>query len=124
MNFITKKILAEAITRPEALEMLGDFRSKAEAGVFKKDGEKQDGITKDNIYEVFKEAEEEIKGRETLVVTLGVEFGKEDLQKIGEKIKGDFLLEFRYEPELLGGAKLAWKGQEKDYSLRKKLQEL
>ena len=41
MNFITKKILAEAITRPEALEMLGDFRSKAEAGVFKKDGEKR-----------------------------------------------------------------------------------
>ena len=50
----------------------------------------------------------------------------ETIPELGQKIRATFgtvLFELRFDPDLIGGCALVWKGVYKDYSLRAKIAE-
>lgn len=75
-----------------------------------------------SLDQTFHQTEEKIRQIESLTLYLARVFSEDDLAKIGQKLRKDwgqdFLMEIKYDPSLVAGTKLVWKGQMKDYSLK------
>lgn len=84
-------------------------------------------INKDNVYQVFDDLEKEIAKFIPLTIYLTFEPDEATLTQIGQygrKIFGPSLLfDVKYDPRLIAGAALVWKGVYRDYSLRSKIEE-
>lgn len=133
MGDLTQKIISDCFTKQEALTRLLELEHVAQEHFFNQaaispEQERLLGdVDKDSLDKVFGQVKEEIEGSETLVVYLAGELGQKETRVIGEKAREifekDLFLEFKVDPELLGGAALAWKGQYRDYSLKVRLEE-
>lgn len=84
-------------------------------------------FNKDNIYTIFGQLQKEITTLKLLVIYLTFEPDNDSLANIGNytrKLYGlSLLLDIKYDPNLIAGAALVWKGVYKDYSLRAKIEE-
>lgn len=84
-------------------------------------------FNKDNVYEIFTSLEIQISKLPTLTVYLTFEADDQALAQIGQftrkTLNPALLLDIKYDPNLIAGAALVWKGVYKDYSLRSRIEE-
>ncbi len=84
-------------------------------------------LNKDNLTTIFEEAQNQINNLSILTLYLTFEPDEQTITQIGEFARktfgGTILLDIKFDPNLIAGAALAWKGSYKDYSLRAKIQE-
>jgi len=82
-------------------------------------------ITERNFEQIFRQAEEQIKQIQPLVIFVPFIFANDQILEIGLYLRRNygekFLFETKIDPNLVAGAALSWKGNYKDYSLRKKM---
>lgn len=80
-------------------------------------------FNKDNVYRIFEGLEETVTKLPTLVIYLTFEPGDDTISQLGLSARQTFnlpnlLLDVRFDPGLIAGAALSWKGIYRDYSLR------
>lgn len=79
-----------------------------------------------SVYHDFEDLENSIKNIQTLTIYLPISLPLENIVEIGKYLKEsygpNFLIDLKYDPTLVAGAALAWKGIYKDYSIKQKLQ--
>lgn len=84
-------------------------------------------FNKDNFANRLGQLENVINQLQTLILYLPFEVSGEALEKIGQKARILFnpalVLDIKYNPSLLAGCALVWKGVYKDYSLKSKIEE-
>lgn len=84
-------------------------------------------FNKDNVYKIFADLENNIKALQPLVVYLSFETDDSSTSQIGifaRKIFGSMLLlDTKFDPNLIAGVALSFKGIYRDYSLRAKIEE-
>lgn len=85
-------------------------------------------INHDNVYDVFEDLEKRVNSMPVLIIYLTFEPDEVILAQIGEMARKTFsqlnlLLDIKYDPRLLAGAALSWKGVYRDYSLRARIEE-
>lgn len=119
---LAKKIIAENVTRQGALAAVVEAQHEAEEKFFNKKTAKDEDLDKP-----FDQAAAALEKVPELVVYTAVELRPEVQQKLGKKAREifdtDFFIDFKVDPDLLGGAALAWQGQYNDYSLRAQFEE-
>ncbi len=84
-------------------------------------------FNKDNIYDLFSQVEKQKESLKNLTIYLTFEPDDFTVTQIGAYARrsfGDYLLlDIKYDPNLIAGAAVVWKGIYKDYSLRAQLAE-
>lgn len=84
-------------------------------------------FTKDNLVNVFKEIENNIIKLPNLTIFLPFSWDDLVVQELGSFVRKQFgsllILEVKYDPKLIAGCALVWKGIYKDYSLKAKIEE-
>lgn len=84
-------------------------------------------FNKDNLEAIFEEFQKSISTLETLTIYLTFDPDEQTLTNLGEHVRKTFgriiMLDIKYDPNLIAGAALVWKGLYKDYSLRSKIEE-
>lgn len=133
MNTLAEQIIKNSFSKQEALSRLAELRLATEEKVFgtgslnSQQEEMVKEVNKDNLTRVFETAEGEIRETEALVVYTARELPEIMAGRLGKKARELFgetvFLDWKVDPALLGGTALAWRGQYRDYSLRKKLEE-
>ncbi len=82
-------------------------------------------FNKDNLASVFEGLQRQITQLQTLTLYLTFDPDIESIQQIGEFARRTFspliMLDIKYDPNLIAGTALVWKGVYKDYSLRSKI---
>ncbi|MBI2600943.1 F0F1 ATP synthase subunit delta [Candidatus Daviesbacteria bacterium] len=81
-----------------------------------------------NIYSLLDEMESETSKQEPLTIFLAFELPNEEISKLGSWIRVNFgqkylMLDIKYDPSLIGGCALTWKGIYHDYSVKKKIED-
>ena len=85
-------------------------------------------FNKDNVYALFKQAEDKINQLLPVVVYLPFEANDQSIAQIGQFARITFnntslLLDIKHDPGLIAGCALVWNGVYRDYSLRAKIEE-
>lgn len=84
-------------------------------------------FSKDNVYRIFADLERQSEKREVLTIYLTFQPDDLTLARIGNFARKTFglpvLLDTKFDPNLIAGCALVWKGVFKDYSLRTKIAE-
>lgn len=84
-------------------------------------------FNKDNLSEIIEGLETQINKLEVLTIFLPFDTTDEGLTQIGIYTRNTFgkvlLLDIKYNPLLIAGCAMSWKGIYKDYSLHSKIQE-
>lgn len=84
-------------------------------------------FNKDNVYQIFTDLESKINQFQPLIIYLTFEPDDAAMAQIGAFARKTFkdllLLDTKFDPNLIAGAALVWKGVYKDYSLRAKIEE-
>lgn len=82
-------------------------------------------INKNNLYQAFNGLEKEIKSIEVLAVFIPFEMPKDEVARLGMYLRQtygkNFLMELKFDPKLVAGTALSWKGIYKDYSLHQRM---
>lgn len=124
MNKLLKKIICDSFTKHEVRAKLVELKIAAWSGEEK---ELLEGVSRDNIEEVFKEANKDLDMIDTLVLSVALDFPEAVVSNVGRKARAlfgpDLLLEFKVNHDLIGGTALVWKGKYKDYSIRARFEE-
>lgn len=86
-----------------------------------------DSFTKDNLSTLITSLNSQIDKMPILTIYLPFEASEEILDQIGLKARSNFgahfLIDIKYNPLLIAGCALSWKGIYKDYSLHQKITE-
>ena len=86
-----------------------------------------DNFTKDNLSEIINKLTETINTMPILTIFLTFEANDKILDQIGPKVRttfgNNFLIDIKYNPNLIAGCALSWKGIYKDYSLQAIIEE-
>lgn len=85
-------------------------------------------FNKDNVYQIFSQLEHKISQYAVLIIYLTFVADEAVLSQIGQKARKTFanpalLLDVKYDPKLIAGTALSWKGMYKDYSLHSRIEE-
>lgn len=84
-------------------------------------------FNKDNVSSLFSELEKKVTELKTLTLYLTFEADNSSLAEIGTYARKNFgnslILDIKYDPHLIAGCALVWKGIYRDYSLRSKIEE-
>lgn len=84
------------------------------------------GFNKDNLSLTFENLQTQISNLETLTLYLNFEPDESTLTQLGEMVRKTFgrtiMMDIKYDPNLIAGAALVWRGLYKDYSLRSKIE--
>lgn len=84
-------------------------------------------FNKDNVYQIFADLENNIKSLQPLIVYLSFEADDSSTSQIGIFARKTFgsilLLDTKFDPNLIAGVALSFKGIYRDYSLRAKIEE-
>ena len=86
------------------------------------------GFNKDNVYKIFEDSEKTLTFLKPVTIYLTFEPDDTSIASIGSYAKKAFsnpllLLDIKYDPNLIAGAALVWKGVYRDYSLRSRIDE-
>ena len=83
-------------------------------------------FTKDNVYQILSTLEQEVAKLPILTIYLTFETDAATLSSIGTYARKMFgsnlMLDCKFDPNLIAGAALVWRGVYKDYSLRAKIE--
>ncbi len=83
-------------------------------------------FNKDNVYQIFTNLEEEVAHLQNLIMYLPFEPDDTTINQIGAIARQTFfpalLLDIKFDPNLIAGAVLSWKGIMRDYSLRTQIE--
>lgn len=86
-----------------------------------------ESFSKDNLSQNLGSLTKKISSMQILTVYLPIDVTDEALDQIGSKVRNlfgeKFLLDIKYNPNLIAGCALSWKGIYKDYSLHSKISE-
>lgn len=124
---LTAQILGQCVTKTQALRLLEDWEDLVRGNLFggKKNTEIPKGLTKENYREEFGKAKAELAKVEPLYLYLPIELEEKELKKIVVKLREDygknFLLEPKFQGDLIGGCAMSYNGIYKDYSLHNKI---
>lgn len=84
-------------------------------------------FTKDNVVNIFNEIENNISKLSNLTIYLPFYWDDAVAQQLGNFARSNFgnllILDIKYDPKLIAGCGLVWKGVYKDYSLKSKIEE-
>lgn len=84
-------------------------------------------FNKDNIYDIFSELEQAAAKFPTLTMYLAFEPDDVTLSNLGTFARKTFgsslMLDVKFDPNLIAGCALVWKGVYKDYSMRSKIEQ-
>lgn len=84
-------------------------------------------FNKDNVYQIFNDIEAKLKSIPVLIIYLPFDANDQTIYQIGSFIRKTFnnlyLFDNKFNPELIAGCALSWKGHYQDYSLKAKLTE-
>lgn len=90
-------------------------------------------FNKDNLTSIFESLQTQIAKLEVLTIYLTFDPDESTLTQAGEMVRKMYgspreagriiLLDVKYDPNLIAGAALVWKGLYKDYSLRSKIED-
>ena len=85
-------------------------------------------FNKDNVYKIFEELEKKLTEIHALIIYLTFEPDDSSLTQIGEFARKTFnnptlILDIKYDPTLVAGTALSWKGIYRDYSLKSSLEQ-
>lgn len=84
-------------------------------------------FNKDNISSEFASLEKQISQLQTLTLYITFEPDTDTITQLGQYARKTFfdllVLDIKYDPQLIAGVALTWKGVYKDYSLRLKIEE-
>lgn len=84
-------------------------------------------FNKDNISKFFSDIETRMQGLQTVTLYLPFDPPDDAIKEIGLNIRNTFgkplLLDIRYDPRLIAGCALSWKGIYRDYSLKGRIEE-
>jgi|SRR5581483_10184539 len=84
-------------------------------------------ITKTNFSEIFEVLEKKVREVNPLVLFIPILLPTNEVENLVRKVRADMgrpvLLDIRLDPDLIGGAAIAWNGIYKDYSLRQKIKD-
>ncbi len=85
-------------------------------------------FSKDNVYEIFEQMDKTIPTLPTLIIYITFEPNQEAIFQMGSYARKTneaplLLLDIKLNPTLIAGCSLSWKGRQKDYSLKAKLEE-
>ncbi len=85
-------------------------------------------FTKDNVYKLLEDLEKTIPTLPILTIYLTFEPNENALFQIGSFARKTYstpllLLDIKLDPALIAGCSLVWKGRQRDFSLRAKLEE-
>lgn len=83
-------------------------------------------FNKENVYHIFTKLEEEIKLKPILTMYLTFEPDQSTTSQIGTSVRKNFgpvLLDIKFDPNLIAGTALVWKGIYKDFSLKSKIEQ-
>lgn len=115
---LVPSILTASFTKAEALRKLKDLKGAVSLNT--PHSPKTD--------EAFQKAEKEIREIEPLVIFLPFDLPEEKIPQLGALVRQNFgpkfLMEIKYDPSLIAGAALAWKGIYKDYSVKSKIKDI
>ncbi|MBI2595352.1 hypothetical protein HYW46_01295 [Candidatus Daviesbacteria bacterium] len=144
MNGILDLVLAHTYTRVDALRRLRILKQLLEGRLFGLDQQPelipQDSVwlnqldtkiynffNRQNLYSLIDEVEKFIKQVLTLTIYLPFELPDTELIALGEYLRKDygknFLVEIKFDSNLIGGCSLIWKSILKDYSLKKRMED-
>lgn len=84
-------------------------------------------FSKDNVYKIFDELEKYLANLPTLIIYLPIEASENISLQIGSYARQAFqnpkiILDTKYDPALIAGAALVWRGMYRDYSLRSRVE--
>lgn len=83
-------------------------------------------FNKDNINVIFADLQNQVTKLAILTIYLTFDPDTQSIQQIGEFARKTFskliILDIKYDPALIAGTSLVWKGIYKDYSLRSKIE--
>lgn len=85
-------------------------------------------FNKDSLSSIFSALETKLNQAQSLTLYLPFEPRPEDFESLGKWVRATFnkpelLLDVKFDPELIAGCALSWKGIYRDYSLRKKIED-
>lgn len=84
-----------------------------------------DGFNKNNLSEIMADLTNKINLMPVVTIFLGFEASEEILNQIGIKVRNLFgqglILDIKYNPALIAGCSLSWKGIYRDYSLHSRI---
>lgn len=84
-------------------------------------------FSRENFSQVFESVDQDILKIIPLVIYTAFEVSPNQIKELSGFIKEKFgenmLIELRYDPTLIAGCALVWKGNYKDYSLRSRIEE-
>lgn len=83
-------------------------------------------FNKDNVYQIFENLETAISQLQVLIIYLSFETNDQTIIQIGSFARSIFnsprlILDTKYDPNLIAGCALTWKGVYRDYSLKVKI---
>ncbi|MCL4367552.1 hypothetical protein M1563_05300 [Patescibacteria group bacterium] len=83
------------------------------------------GINQTNVYQILQAIEEHLAQLEPLIIYLPFVLPDAQLPNLGKYARNLFgpecLVEIKFDPDLIAGPALVWKGVYKDYSIKQKL---
>ena len=139
MDDIFQKIAINTYTVHDMAHRVRILRSYLEMQIFKKyveadqapedqafinslGGEFLKQFNSDNIAQIFEAVEKKISQITPLVIYLPFEMPAQEIDRLGLNLRKDFgqnfFYEIKFDPDLIAGCALVWKGIYKDYSLR------
>lgn len=81
---------------------------------------------KESFYQSFTKIEEYVSKLKALTIYLAFEPKEEQAKQIGSWVRDLYsqkmVIDFKYDPELIGGSAFIWNGIYKDYSIRSRIQ--
>lgn len=85
-------------------------------------------FNKDNIYQIFEDLEKRIDLLPTIIIYIPIESTDEVSSKICSFVRKTYqnpliILNIKYNPTLIAGCAISWKGIYRDYSLKSKIEE-
>lgn len=121
-DYLSSKIFGSELTQSRWSELLLEENQSWFTGL---DSIFLGQINASNIEDIFQEALSEIKKIEILTIFTAIDLPEEEVISIAVYLRQTygphFLIDTKLDPNIIAGAVLTWKGIQKDYSLRQKI---
>lgn len=121
-DYLSSKIFGSEVTQSKWSELLLEENRAWFTGL---DSAFLEQINAQNMETVFQEALSEIKKIEVLTIFTAIELPEEEVSAVAVYLRQtygpNFLIDVSIDPNIIAGAVLTWKGVQKDYSLRQKI---
>lgn len=85
-------------------------------------------ITTENLEQTFTDFAKQVKALKALVIMVPTELPEKEIIQITNKLRSDygpnFFIDVQIDPSLIAGCSLVWNGVLRDYSIKKKVEDL